>query len=66
MEKLAKTKEEQAQRKGQWKKVNEAVGEYSGQKRKLTCVSVKVYPIRKRAKSDSTSIVQSTEWSRYW
>ena len=54
MEELAK-KEEQAQRKGQQKKVNEAVGEYSGQKRKLTCGSVKVYPIRKRAKSDSTS-----------
>ena len=55
MEELAKKKEEQAQRKGQQKKVNEAVGEYSGQKRKLTCGSVKVYPIRKRAKSDSTS-----------
>ena len=55
MEELAQKKEEQAQRKGQQKKGNEAVGEYFGQKRKLTCGSVKVYPIRKRAKSDSTS-----------
>ena len=36
MEKLAKTKEEQAQRKGQRKNGNKSVGEYSGQKRKLT------------------------------
>ena len=62
---LAKKKEEQAQRKGQQKKGNEAVGEYSGHKRKLTCGSVNVYPIRKRAKSDSMSTSNQQSGQRY-